>query len=1255
MTKYPMTKEIRTSNTEYRTCPSTLRASGFGIPSSLGISSFVIFWIVAGSLAFADAPKLIGESPRTVQRFAEAAGLEKQQHWAEAVEVYLRLAEESGDDLVPDDGEAGHLLPARRMVSRRIAARSELLAPYRARVEPRAKRLLDQGRDGRDRQLLQQVVDQYFCSRSADAALHLLGDLACERGEFEEARHFWHQLEPAASPGELAYPDPQGGPASARAKVILTRLLAGERSLAAIELTAFRKSHPEAVGHLAGRDGNYLTILQSLFDNGDNLRVPSVIGVAPGATTLGGDATRNGVLTGVLPPFSPEPRYPPIALPPRPASQGHARPVTLPCYPLIHRGQVFLAVARHVMAYELATGQLSGRYELLAPLDVPAEAAAAKVPPSYGPFTLTADGDHIYARFGPCAGRPVRGATMLVCLQWHPEKATPDERLRSVWTLSPPSEANAGEAAWEGTPIVRDNRLFVGMTRFDAGRAITGIACYPAADPTAGPFWVKDVFEATADQAERVPPRLVTLAGSIAAFCSDGGVIIGLDTATGRRAWAFRYPPAAPQNRPTALRSPAACIFAAGRLYAAPADSDHVFCLDAASGRLLWSSNPMTVGHLLGVTNERVVCELGGFQAGLAALDANTGRLLPDWGYRVAGADAFAPFGRGLLFGDRVYWPTRSGGVHELRWDGTTGYIPTALRALNGGNLAYGDGCLAVATADELRVLVVEPKDGMATGHGLGRLPAERQHDLLLWRAEMLHRSGRPTEARAAFEQAAGPEFAVARRCLASLRWSEFERETGHEDTAAAIRRAVIANNELSDVTVREADGRLWSTRKWLNDGSVGRSQSTSGDPRAPAVAVHLPLESTWRLSLEGGREWALVTDHGSGSGRVFVAGRDWLACRSIADAKELWRRDLAFAPNWCEWTNGSLIVAGDNGIARLSADGDVAWQFRLPESAPWFDRPGWRDRDAAATADRLTGFHWAGGRLFARLGPRLLVAFDVETGSLIWQRSALIGGDICPEYFADNHCVVAQSADGRRWVFDASSGTVIRSAAAPRVPWPNAPILLDPQRLLLVEDDRLVALDRSTWETAWAWNLRRSVSLSGELPHTRLIRGNLLVMVPRNDCYEIERMDPIDGRPFGDPLVIGTKPADLATAAIHEETLSIICDAELKSFDLQTNKLLSQRKLPSAAKWRVEPTADGLILWTLPAALPAEAPASGHVVVMPWSEFERQRMAFQLPSLALGLGPGNALRSVHIVGDEVVIVSESEVRGYRGAKREVK
>ena len=85
--------------------------------------------LLAACCFAAEAPKLSGESPRTAQQFAEAADLEKRQRWADAVEVYLRLADDTGDDLVPSDGEPRLLLPAQKLVHRRIAAQARTSGP----------------------------------------------------------------------------------------------------------------------------------------------------------------------------------------------------------------------------------------------------------------------------------------------------------------------------------------------------------------------------------------------------------------------------------------------------------------------------------------------------------------------------------------------------------------------------------------------------------------------------------------------------------------------------------------------------------------------------------------------------------------------------------------------------------------------------------------------------------------------------------------------------------------------------------------------------------------------------------------------------------------------------------------------------------------------------------------------------------------------------------------------------------------------
>jgi tetratricopeptide (TPR) repeat protein len=371
----------------------------------------VLGWcaVAARPAVAADATRLTGESQRTRQRFVEAADLEKQGRWADAVESYLRLLDEAGDDLVPDDADSQHYLPARLLVHRRLAGRRELLPPYRARVEARAQRLLEQGESQRDRQALEHVVDNFFCSRSAEAALHLLGDLACERGDFERARRYWQLLEPPAASHALAYPDSKGDVALPRGKQVLARLLAGERDEAETALRAFRKTHPNSTGYLAGRSGNLGATLQRLLDAAEVVRVPSPAGLAPAPTTFAGDATRNGVLSGLLPPFIPKPRYPPIPLPgANPSADDHrlvqrplTRPAALAFYPVIAHGQVFVADTCRVTAYDLATGKLSGQFDVTGSDPRLAGLRDLRLPlTSDARYTVTIDGERIFARLG---------------------------------------------------------------------------------------------------------------------------------------------------------------------------------------------------------------------------------------------------------------------------------------------------------------------------------------------------------------------------------------------------------------------------------------------------------------------------------------------------------------------------------------------------------------------------------------------------------------------------------------------------------------------------------------------------------------------------------------------------------------------------------------------------------------------------------------------------------------------------------------
>jgi outer membrane protein assembly factor BamB len=433
--------------------------------------------------------------------------------------------------------------------------------------------------------------------------------------------------------------------------------------------------------------------------------------------------------------------------------------------------------------------------------------------------------------------------------------------------------------------------------------------------------------------------------------------------------------------------------------------------------------------------------------------------------------------------------------------------------------------------------------------------------------------------------------------------------------------------------------------------------QPRSGGP------LRLPLEPAWRVTFAPRSEWALLPATGSWTvgddERVFIAAHGRLTCRAVADGAVRWRAVLSFTPTWLARTARSVIVGGTDGLARLSdRDGRPIWEFRVPVAAPWLDAPGWRDPDAAPAPVESSGFQLAGGRLFAWLGLQSLVAWDAETGAVLWQRAAPDAGlrpapfgRFHPRYHADAACAVVQTADGRRWVLDAATGHIRHDDPAPDVPWPGPPLALDGRRLLVVEDQRVVALDRAAWQPAWTFDLPRWPSLSGELPQTRLAGGTVLVGVSRNDCFEVERLDHATGRRKDpEPVVVGRESVDLAAIALDGDTLYVATEGELRAIDCRQNRVTARLKLEPAPAWRAEPAAGGLLLWAAPvvSAL-APPPRGGRLLTV---RCKPELRGDGLWPAGSNFGPRGAVR---VVGNEVVVALDGEIRGYRGASREAK
>jgi outer membrane protein assembly factor BamB len=626
----------------------------------------------------------------------------KRQKWPDAFDEYLQLLAEEGDPLVllPEDATASttRTLSLRRLVHRRLAwAPASMRAIYRQRVDEAAKKLFDEGKARRDTRTLRRLIDEYFCSRWTEPALDLLGDIAFERGNLDEALTWWRLLVPPATEstslrGRLVYADVTGDPARVRAKQILAYHFAGAKERADKELTAFRGLHPQARGTLAGQDDTYLSILEKA------LRTPAPLDDEPWATFAASAA-----------------RQPRIGLPlPRrmleqaptwrvafkldvPAKKGPVAQSAwrLAFHPIILPDQVVVADARTVACYARTTGKVLFRHEFRN------DPVGSTDPQDR--FSVTVAGNRIYARTSSSRiGPGIKSESRLVCLDM-PALGAKDAAVREAWSVSAAKLAGA-DAFLEGVPLVQDRRAYLAVSRLSGKNTLTFLACLDAV--TGRTHWLRELGE-TPEFHERSgvrhDPHLVTLTATSVVYCSHSGLIAAVDRATGKVEWVVRYPA---RNKDVANiwpRETNPCVYHDQRLYVAPHDTNRVYCLAAASGQVLWEREGIDVVHVVGVARDNLIVTT---PRGVRACAAATG--LDRWQQPSDGD--IASFGRGLIAGDKLYWPTRDKHFPMRVLDVTDGAPessdPSRLHRLRAGNLAYAYGCLAVATLNELLVFV---------------------------------------------------------------------------------------------------------------------------------------------------------------------------------------------------------------------------------------------------------------------------------------------------------------------------------------------------------------------------------------------------------------------------------------------------------------------------------------------------------------------------------------------------------------------
>lgn len=627
--------------------------------------------------------------------------------WEQLAEEYYRMMLESGDALVTiqetaPPGSAWTSAQVRRLCHQRLASLPRASVElYRQSVNAEAKALLEQGRQKRSPVPLRRLADELFCSRSGDKALDLLGDLAFERGHFDEARHWWSLLAPVGA--HLHFPDPQVDVVRVQAKQLLALIFQGRLDDAGSEIARFRQKHPHAQGDLAAEQGLYHKILDKTLATCKREHVGN--NDEPW-TTFGGDPSRNRTLSQTLSYHLLEDgpawrvKLPSLVAPGKdPGRASLARGIAF--HPIIVHEQIVIADHRSVVSYHLKTGKEAFRYDLKAAgLQDPGPLidGAIRLPR----FTLSADHERAYVRLGALKIGPRKEgekeeASYLVCLDLtEPGRDKP----RELWHV----QASA-DTLFEGSPLVHDGGVHIALSKIVDRHALVAIRCY---DVLGRLRWSREVCDAPefaeGSNGPRYRQHLLTLAGGQIVYATHAGAIVAVDAWTGQPTWAVRYPsrgPLTPDLGPSP-RDLTPCVYADGFVYAAPLDADRLLCIDAISGQVRWEVEGVEVVHLLGVSHNRVFVAT---RAGLQTYRTSSGRS--EW---MQPSDGRLPsLGRGLIAGSSLFWPTQDAQlpcrVFTLR-EGTQVVDPARLWALPAGNWGFGHGCLAVAGQSELVVYV---------------------------------------------------------------------------------------------------------------------------------------------------------------------------------------------------------------------------------------------------------------------------------------------------------------------------------------------------------------------------------------------------------------------------------------------------------------------------------------------------------------------------------------------------------------------
>lgn len=1096
--------------------------------------------------------------------------------WDQLPEEYYRITQESGDALAtlaespPHLGVGWSSGQVRRLCHQRLALLPRAsLDQYRQRVDAEAKALLEQGRRERSPAPLRRLADELFCSSHAEAAIDLLGDLAFEKGQFDEARYWWGLLAPldGVRDDRLVFPLPKLDLPRVQAKQILALIFQGRLDEAQAEIPRFLQLHAKARGQLAGHDELYAVTLQKTLLAFAKERIRN--NDEPW-TTFGGSPTRSRILSQGLswqlwedgPAWS-------VPLPSLDAKE--ARPDRAfasrraAFHPVIVNHQVLIADQRSVISYHLTTGKELFRVEPKGPglTDLTAGIDAKIAMPR---FTLSADHERAYVRLGKLGMAPNKEtASYLICI----DLTQPDVvRERELWRVR--ANADEKQTFFEGSPLVHDGRVYIALSKILGRRVVTSIVCY---DVLGRKRWSREVCDCPEFEDHvnggRYRQHLLTLAGGQIVYCSHAGAIVAVDAWTGQPTWGARYPSRGPltaEHEPSP-RDLVPAVYADGLVFAAPLDSDRIFCLDAVTGQLRWELDSVEVVHMLGVAHNHLFAAT---RNGVMSIHALSGAI--DWSQPSEGR--LPSLGRGLIAGGWLLWPTRDekvsyravtlrGGMQQKDGDTKsvlpepdTMYLTMLRKQMPPGNLAFGQGCLAIAGLNELTVYV--------PAHKIKSLP--------------------PPDAR---PDARIKTLYDTARILASLDRSKEAEATYRQLLDATKTQPNSADwRALIESRIRE--------RKRPQPIAIAKAIPPANLP--PVLAsLSLPLVQSW--SHEDGKVWPINAEEYCDdcffcSSPERKQREHAISCRNLADGSLRWQASLDFEPIWLgRWGNLVLISGTDSVQAMRVDDGKLAWTFAAPSRQ-------WRLGSLQNGVPKLLS-PAAGIVHVERWDDTLLVLDDhrhvyrlrLDTGEIAWQYAApaaalrpIGAASFAPHALPIGHRLLMQSVTGQPFWLDGKASTPSpTNTGAPSHPWRQTPLLIGNTLVLAENEGRVIAnVKLPPHERLWTYQPPWPTSLSGEPCRLHNKGSVLIVFVPRNEGYDCVRLNPERGTLIWS-ITARQLPPDLGLASMCIGDLSFyyVHAGKLHARSLNDGSSQWTQNLPTrSANWHIRYTKDYLAVY---------------------------------------------------------------------------